>query len=59
MTKPHKNVVFKRPNGNVIAIEKVEARVERDRLIVTARTYRKHHGHDAYWRGLHYPMCVK
>lgn len=59
MTKRNKSVVFKRPNGNVVAIEKVEARVERDRLLVPAKVYRKYHGHDAYWRGMHYPLCVK
>ena len=59
MTKPFKRVVFKRPNGNVIAIEKVEARVERDRLLVPANVYRKFSSCDAYWRGMHYPMRVK
>lgn len=57
--KLFKNVVFKHTNGPVIAIEKIEARVEKDRLIVPAKVYRKFSSCDACWRGMHYPMRVK
>lgn len=51
-----KSVVFTMPNGRVIAIEKMEAHVVNDHLIVPPSVYARLGHLFAYWRGLHYPM---
>jgi len=51
-----KSVVFTMPNGRVLAIEKCEAYVEREVLMVQPAIYRKFAHCFAYWRGMHYPM---
>ena len=51
-----KSVVFTMPGGRVIAIEKIEAQVVNDHLIVPASIHRRFGHLFAYWRGMHYSM---